>query len=199
MPRGRISGGVAAHGRTSLAAWPSRRSVSASIICSMPATRRLEPRQAIAADPPVARYRVGCFILDVAEPGRVPGTGPQRTYIEGRRLGGARDQRRRSPAQILRRARSPAFAGSATFTVAIRKSTGSDCSPRSELAAQLRDIGFRVRFSAATARCGSGRGTSGLLRGSRKTSPNVADRARGDVRRCELLQERVGFRACEIG
>jgi SAM-dependent methyltransferase len=87
----------------------------------------------------------GLLLFDVAEPGRVPGGGPRRTYVEGEdwvALVTAEEDRRRG--LLTRRITSFRRVGELyrrdleTHRLRLLR--------RSELASELRGLGFRVRF-----------------------------------------------------
>ena len=105
----------------------------------------------------------GVFLCDVAEPGRVPGTGPLRTLRRRKRLGGSREFQKRI-----------ASADSCARTITTFRQVGDLCRrdqeahcqrllPQLELAAQLRSIGFRVRVLRGYGRLRFGQGHVGLL------------------------------------
>jgi SAM-dependent methyltransferase len=87
----------------------------------------------------------GLFIFDVAEPGRVPGPGPQRSYREGEDwavLVTAEEDRRR---RLLTR-QITSFRKVGALYRRAQEVHRLRLFMRSELAAQLRGIGFRVRI-----------------------------------------------------
>jgi SAM-dependent methyltransferase len=104
----------------------------------------------------------GVFLFDAAEPGRVPGNGLARTYFEGNDwavLVSSEEDRRRK--FLTRRITSFRQVGEL-----YRRDQEVHCQrllPRSELAAQLRSIGFRVRVLRGYGRLRFGSGHVGLL------------------------------------
>jgi SAM-dependent methyltransferase len=104
----------------------------------------------------------GVFLFDVAEPGRVPGTGIARTYFEGNDwavlVSSEEDRRRRF---LTRRITSFRQVGEL-----YRRDEEVHCQrllPRSELAAHLRSVGFRVRVLRGYGKLRFGNGHVGLL------------------------------------
>jgi SAM-dependent methyltransferase len=104
----------------------------------------------------------GVFLFDVAEPGRVPGSGPVRTYFEGNDwavlVSTEEDRKRRFLARTITSFRQ--------VGELYRRDQEVHCQrllPRSELAAQLRSIGFRVRVLRGYGRLRFGKGHVGLL------------------------------------
>jgi SAM-dependent methyltransferase len=104
----------------------------------------------------------GVFLFDVAEPGRVPGTGPVRTYFEG------------NDWAVLVRSEEDRKCRFLTRTITSFRQVGElyrrdqevhrqRLLPRSELAAQLRRIGFRVRVLRGYGKLRFGTGHVGLL------------------------------------
>ena len=104
----------------------------------------------------------GVFLCDVAEPGRVPGTGPLRTFVEGNDwavlVNSREDRKRRFLARTITTFRQVGDL--------CRRDQEAHCQrllPQLELAAQLRSIGFRVRVLRGYGRLRFGRGHVGLL------------------------------------
>ena len=104
----------------------------------------------------------GVFLLDVAEPGRVPGTSVGRAHFEGDDwavLVHSEEDRRRS--LLTRRITTFRRVGDL-----YRRDHEVHCQrllARTELAAQLRSIGFRVRILRGYGAVRFGRGHAGLL------------------------------------
>jgi SAM-dependent methyltransferase len=104
----------------------------------------------------------GVFLVDVAEPGRVPDVGLARTYFEGNDwavlVSSKEDRRRRF---LTRRITSFRQVGEL-----YRRDQEVHCQrllPRSELAAQLRSIGFRVRVLRGYGTLRFGKGHVGFV------------------------------------
>ena len=104
----------------------------------------------------------GVFLFDVAEPGRVPGTGPVRTFFEGNDwtvlVCSEEDRKRRFLTRTITSFRQ--------VGELYRRDQEVHCQrllPRSELAAQLRRIGFRVRVLRGYGKLRFGQGHIGLL------------------------------------
>jgi SAM-dependent methyltransferase len=104
----------------------------------------------------------GVFLFDVAEPGRVPGTGPVQTYFEGNDwavlVRSEEDRKRRFLTRTITSFRQ--------VGELYRRDQEVHCQrllPRSELAAQLRRIGFRVRILRGYGKLRFGAGHVGLL------------------------------------
>jgi SAM-dependent methyltransferase len=116
----------------------------------------------------------GLFILDVAEPGRVPGPGPRRTYMEGKDwavlVTNEEDRRHRF---LTRRITS--FRRVGELYRRDHEVHRQRLIARSEVTGQLRGIGFRVRSLRGYGPLRFGPGHAGLL--ARKPS-----RRRGGVR-----------------
>jgi len=104
----------------------------------------------------------GLFLLDVAEPGRVAGNGPVRTYFEGSDwvvlVSSEEDRRRR----LLTR-RITSFRQVGELYRRDQEIHRQRLLSRSELEAQLRSIGFRVRTLRGYGRLRFGKGHVGLL------------------------------------
>jgi SAM-dependent methyltransferase len=104
----------------------------------------------------------GLFLFDVAEPGRVPGTGTGRSYFEGDDwavlVTSAEDRRRRLlTRQII------SFRRVGELYRRDQEVHQQRLLVRSELAVQLRRIGFRVRILRGYGTLRFGRGHVGLL------------------------------------
>jgi SAM-dependent methyltransferase len=104
----------------------------------------------------------GLFLFDIAEPGRVPGTGARRAYFEGDDwtvlVSSAEDRRRR----LLTR-RITTFRRVGDLYRRDQEVHRQRLLRRSEMADVLRNIGFRVRILRGYGGMRFGRGHSGLL------------------------------------
>jgi SAM-dependent methyltransferase len=104
----------------------------------------------------------GLFLFDVAEPGRVPGSGVVRTYFEGHDwavLVATEEDRRR---RLLSR-RITSFRRVGELYRRDQEVHHQRLLARSELASQLRSIGFRVRILRGYGTLRFGRGHIGFL------------------------------------
>jgi SAM-dependent methyltransferase len=104
----------------------------------------------------------GVFLCDVAEPGRVHGTGPVQTFVEGNDwavlISTVEDRKRKFLARTITSFRQ--------VGELYRRDQEVHCQrllPRSELAAQLRSIGFQVRVLRGYGKLRFGKGHAGLL------------------------------------
>jgi SAM-dependent methyltransferase len=104
----------------------------------------------------------GVFLCDVAEPGRVHGTGPVQTFVEGNDwavlISTVEDRKRKFLARTITSFRQ--------VGELYRRDQEVHCQrllPRSELAAQLRSIGFEVRVLRGYGKLRFGKGHVGLL------------------------------------
>jgi SAM-dependent methyltransferase len=104
----------------------------------------------------------GVFLCDVAEPGRVHGTGPVQTFVEGNDwavlISTVEDRKRKCLARTITSFRQ--------VGELYRRDQEVHCQrllPRSELAAQLRSIGFQVRVLRGYGKLRFGKGHAGLL------------------------------------
>jgi SAM-dependent methyltransferase len=104
----------------------------------------------------------GVFLCDVAEPGRVHGTGPVQTFVEGNDwavlISTVEDRKRKFLARTITSFRQ--------VGELYRRDQEVHCQrllPRSELAAQLRSIGFEVRVLRGYGKLRFGKGHAGLL------------------------------------
>jgi SAM-dependent methyltransferase len=104
----------------------------------------------------------GVFLFDVAEPGRVPGTGPVQTYFEGNDwavlVRSEEDRKCRFLARTI-----TSFRQVGELYRRDQEVHRQRLLPRSELAAQLRSIGFRVRVLRGYGKLRFGTGHVGLL------------------------------------
>ncbi len=104
----------------------------------------------------------GFFILDVAEPGRVPGPGPRRTYMEGKDwavlVTNEEDRRHRFLTRSI-----TSFRRVGELYRRDREVHRQRLIARSEVVRQLRGIGFRVRTLAGYGPLKFGPGHGGLI------------------------------------
>jgi SAM-dependent methyltransferase len=104
----------------------------------------------------------GLFILDVAEPGRVSGPGPFRTYMEGRDwavlVTNEEDQRRRFLTRTI-----TSFRRCGELYRRDHEIHRQRLIARAEVARQLRSIGFRVRVLQGYGKLRFGPGHGGLI------------------------------------
>jgi len=104
----------------------------------------------------------GLFLLDVAEPGRVPGPGPRRTYMEGDDwavlVTSEEDGRHRTMTR-----RITTFRRVGELYRRDQEVHRQRLMTRSDVARQLRSIGFRVRILRGYGRLKFGLGHGGLM------------------------------------
>jgi SAM-dependent methyltransferase len=104
----------------------------------------------------------GVFLFDVAEPGRVPGTGPVRTYFEGNDwavlVRSEEDRRRKFLTRTI-----TSFRQVGELYRRDQEIHRQRLLTRSELAGQLRRIGFRIRVLRGYGKLRFGTGHVGLL------------------------------------
>ena len=147
----------------------------------LPVRRRkhqVEPREAIAADLRISGTG-GLFLFDVAEPGRVPGTGIGRTYVEGDDwavlVTNEEDRQRR----LLTR-RITSFRRVGDLYRRDQEVHRQRLLDRAELAAQLRSIGFRVRILRGYGTLRFGQRARRPVRLASRRASRIRDRERRD-------------------